>query len=75
VRAGLLGALTRPELDALLAEAEHANQKAQIALTCHPLTDPAGIYGVAGVAADDLALWQDALDESIRRWIAGEMPA
>lgn len=69
-----LAPLTRPELDALLADAEHANCKAQIALSNAPLDNRLFIYSLAGVAADCLAMWQDALDESIWRWWHGDTP-
>lgn len=67
----LLAPLTRAELDALLADAEHAYVKSQVAVSCAPL-DENVIYAAAGVAADDLALWMDALDESIYRHWHGE---
>jgi hypothetical protein len=70
VIASLLAPLTRPELDALLADSEHAGQKAQIALACADLNQPGKVYAAAGVAVDCLGMWMDALDESIRRWMA-----
>jgi len=67
--AGLLAALDRPELDALLAEAEHDYQISHTALGAIPLAyGPERVAAQAGVAQDCLALWQEALDESIRRW-------
>jgi hypothetical protein len=71
---GLLADLTRPELDALLADAEHADRKAHIALSVAPLGSPGAVYAAAGLAADCLGLWMEALDESLARWVNGEMP-
>jgi hypothetical protein len=71
VSAGLLAALDRPELDALLAEAEHADRIAHTALCVLPLDlGPDRIAQQAGVAQDCCGLWQEALDESSRRWLA-----
>jgi hypothetical protein len=67
----LLHDLTRPELDSLLADAEHAYVKAHIALTVAPLDNQLAIEGAAAVAGDCLALWDDALNESISRWWHG----
>jgi hypothetical protein len=67
----LLAPLTRPELDALLADSEHAFTKAHIALAACPL-DPETVQGFAGVAQDCLSMWQLALDESIQRLWHGE---
>ena len=64
--AGLFLRLSRPELDCLLADAEHAYVKSQVALSAAPL-DHEKVYAAAGVAADCLGMWQDALDESIHR--------
>jgi hypothetical protein len=68
---GMLAALTRPELDTLLAECEHAEAKAHIALAVAPLDRPESVYSAAGVAVDVTRLWMDALDESIGRLWAG----
>jgi hypothetical protein len=69
----LLADLTRPELDALLAESEHAYSKSHIALANCPLR-PEAVADAAGVAQDCLCLWSAALDESCGRWAAGELP-
>ena len=68
---GLLAPLTRVELDCLLADAEHAFTKAHIALASAPLV-PELVQDAAAVAQDCLAMWQDALDESIYRHWHGE---
>ena len=70
--AGLLAPLTRPELDALLADAEHAYTKSYIAVSNAPLDNQNYMYELAGVSADCLRLWMDALDESIYRHWHGE---
>jgi hypothetical protein len=67
----MLAALTRPELDTLLAECEHAVAKAHIALTVAPLERPGSVYWAAGVSVDVTCLYMDALDESIGRLWAG----
>jgi len=68
---GYLAGLDRPELDALLADAEHSSVKAQVAMSVTPLVEER-VYAAAGVAADCLGLWLDAMEESIyrnlRRW-------
>lgn len=69
--ASLLAPLTRPELDALLADAEHAYTKAHVALAACPL-DPELVAGQAGVAQECLCMWQMALDESIWRLWHGD---
>jgi hypothetical protein len=65
----LLADLTRPELDALIAEVEHAERKAHIALSNCPL-DHAKLAGACGVAQDVMALMMDCYDESMLRWAA-----
>jgi len=67
----MLRPLTRAELDALLADAEHAFTKARVALSNCPLV-PETVQGFAAVAGDCLTLWQLALDESIFRMWHGE---
>jgi hypothetical protein len=68
---GMLAALTRPELDVLLFECEHAVAKAHIALAVAPLEEQEKVYRAAGVAVDVTYMYMDALDESIRRLWAG----
>ena len=74
--AGLFAGLTRTELDCLLADAEHATVKSQIAFTNTPLwAGPAVLQSRCGVAQDCMSLLSAALDESIARMSAGEIPA
>jgi hypothetical protein len=73
VTAGLLAPLTRPELDQLISELEHAERVAHIALVNAPL-DQHKVYGAAGVAADIMCIYQEALGESLRR-MASELAA
>lgn len=68
---GLLDALTRDELDALLVEAEHAYLKSHIAVAYAPLDRPEAVTEAVGVAQDCLNLWQDVLDASIASLWAG----
>jgi hypothetical protein len=68
---GYLAPLTRPELDALLAAAEHSSVKARVAMSITPLHQER-VYQAAGVAADCLRMWMDALEESIRRMWDGD---
>jgi hypothetical protein len=67
----MLRPLTRPELDALMADMEHANLQAVVALSSCPL-EPSELESRCGVAQDALTLWQEALDESMWRWWHGE---
>jgi hypothetical protein len=67
--------MTRPELDALISELEHEERLAHTALSVAPLGNPEQLAGLAGVAGDILRAYQDALDESIARMLAGEVPA
>lgn len=64
----LLSALTRPELDELIATAEHADRLAHLALV--NATTPEAVYGAAAVAGDCMRLYSDALDESTGRMVA-----
>jgi len=71
---GLLAPLDRGELDELIRVCELAEQTAHIALVNAPL-DPLRIERACGVAQDCLCLYHEALDESIARMLAGEVPA
>ena len=68
--AGLFGALTRPELDELIAVAEKADRIARIALVNAPLSPEGEVHARAGVAADCMALVVDTIAESIGRMTA-----
>jgi hypothetical protein len=70
-RPGYLHSLTRPELDALLGDAEHAYTVAHVRLADCPL-EMEMVTGAAAVAQDCLSLWNDALHESIWRLWHGE---
>jgi hypothetical protein len=63
---GLLSPLTRPELDTLIAVAEHADKKAHLALVV--ASTPETVRGAAAVAGDCMRLYVDALDESTSRF-------
>ena len=71
--AGLLAPLTRPELDQLIRLCGDAEHRSHIALAYAPL-EPGAIVAACGVAQDCLCLYHDALDESIARMLAGEVP-
>ena len=60
----LLQPLTRLELDALTAEAEHAYTKAHIAFTNAPMRSDA-LQAAAGVAQDAMALCTDCYEASM----------
>ena len=62
-------ALTRPEIDHLLHYAQDGYDRAQAALSNCPLL-PELVAAAAGVCADALALWHEALDESVRAMLA-----
>jgi hypothetical protein len=64
--AGLLSALTRPELDELLDRTARAYKISHHVLANAPLTIEA-VCDAAAVAQDCLTFWQDCLDESISR--------
>ena len=68
---GLFRPLTRAQLDALLAFAQHGYDKSHIALATAPLV-PEIVSEAAGVAQDCLVVWQEALNESIWRLWHGE---
>jgi hypothetical protein len=70
VTAGLLAPLTRPELDTLITEMEHAEMVAHIALVNAPLLPAGLVYDAAGVSADIMCVYLEALDESMRRYAA-----
>jgi hypothetical protein len=73
VTAGLFAPLTRPELDQLITELESEERLAHIALVNAPLR-PEAVAGAAGVAQDIMCAYTDALDESVARMLAGEIP-
>jgi hypothetical protein len=70
----LLADLSRPELDTLITELEHAERIAHIALVNAPL-QAERIADAAGVAQDVMCLYTEALHESMRRMDAGELLA
>ena len=61
-----LAVLTRPELDMLISETEHAVDRAHIALRLAPMIEEQ-LIGACGVAQDCHALMMDCYDESMLR--------
>jgi hypothetical protein len=61
--------LTRPELDTLIAEMEHAERKSHIALVNAPLRHDA-LAGACGVAQDCVSLLLDCYDASMLMYAA-----
>jgi hypothetical protein len=64
VNCDYLAPLTRTELDILMADAEHANRKAQVAFMNAPLR-PEAVQAAAGVAQDCMNLVVDCYDMSM----------
>jgi len=74
-RPSYLGALSRPEVDVLLAVAEQAYAVSQARLS-HCELVPEVVAECAQVAQDCLSLWHDVLNESIwRLWHGEPVPA
>jgi hypothetical protein len=67
----MLRQLTRPELDALMADMEKADANCLQAICDAPLLGPE-LEERAGVGVDVRTLWQEALHESMWRWWHGE---